>query len=225
MRKGKLKDKKAPDILVPGAIFNTKKNGDLEIVKYFSTRKVLIRFVKTGYEKVVSYHHIKTGMVKDKLLPSVCGVGFIGDGNHKTSKNNKHTKAYSVWAAMIQRCYGKKFKIKTPSYSECYACEEWHNFQNFAEWFEENYIDGFDIDKDILIDGNKLYSPETCMFVSHGDNFTKAIAKEWKFTSPKGEVINIYNLEKFCRENNLNSSHMSEVYCGKRKTHKNWRAA
>ena len=47
----------------------------------------------------------------------------------------------------------------------CSVCEEWKHFSNFKKWFDENYIEGFDIDKDILIKGNKVYSPEACSFV------------------------------------------------------------
>ena len=58
---------------------------------------------------------------------------------------------------------------KTPSYKDCEVCEEWHNFQNFAKWYDENYYEvkgeKTQIDKDILIKGNKIYSPDKCLFV------------------------------------------------------------
>ena len=72
-----------------------------------------------------------------------------------------------------------KFKKKDITYDDCIVCEEWHNFQNFAEWYEENYyeVDGKPtfLDKDILIKGNKIYSPQTCVFVPRLINnlFTK----------------------------------------------------
>ena len=81
---------------------------------------------------------------------------------------------------MFTRCYNKNELKKHQVYEDKYVCEEWHNFQNFAKWFDENYYecnDGYlmDLDKDILFKGNNVYSPHNCVFVSHRINtlFTK----------------------------------------------------
>jgi hypothetical protein len=80
---------------------------------------------------------------------------------------------------MIRRCYDKKYQVKYPTYKDCKVCDEWLNYQNFAKWFDENYYQIDDetmhIDKDILVKGNKVYSPETCVFVPQDINilFTK----------------------------------------------------
>ena len=70
---------------------------------------------------------------------------------------------------MLRRCYDSKFHKNQPTYVNCFVCKEWLNFQNFADWYYENYyeIEGevMCLDKDILIKGNKIYSPDTCMFV------------------------------------------------------------
>jgi hypothetical protein len=70
---------------------------------------------------------------------------------------------------MLERCYSEKHRDKHSAYAECTVCDEWHCYQTFAKWYEENYyiIDGerIHLDKDILVKGNKVYSPETCMFV------------------------------------------------------------
>lgn len=70
---------------------------------------------------------------------------------------------------MIQRCYSKKFQAKHPAYIGCSVCDEWKNYQNFAEWCISNYYEiqneKMQLDKDILIKGNKIYSPDTCVFV------------------------------------------------------------
>lgn len=84
---------------------------------------------------------------------------------YKTKINNKITKEYQTWINIFKRCYNKTYQEKHPSYNNCIVDNEWHNFQNFAKWFEENYIDGYQLDKDILVKGNKIYSPETCCFV------------------------------------------------------------
>lgn len=106
-------------------------------------------------------------MSKNLLKPSVCGVGFIGVGKHTPSSNGSHSAAYEAWKGMLKRCYSRKFLETRPTYQGCTVCEEWHNFQNFAEWFEsqEHYSKGYQLDKDLLVDGNKVYSPSTCVLV------------------------------------------------------------
>lgn len=71
---------------------------------------------------------------------------------------------------MINRCYGESFQKKHPSYFDCEVCEEWLIFSNFKAWMEKQNWEGKHLDKDLLVDGNKLYSPETCVFISSNLN-------------------------------------------------------
>jgi hypothetical protein len=89
---------------------------------------------------------------------------FNSKGKYKTE-----TKIYNIWDFLMKRCYSQKEKY--PAYKDCYVCNEWLDFQIFAEWYENNYIDNFHLDKDILIKNNKIYSPETCCFVPKEINF------------------------------------------------------
>lgn len=69
-------------------------------------------------------------------------------------------------ASMLRRCYTKDKQTK--SYENCYVCDEWHNYSNFEIWYENNYYrinEDLDIDKDILIKNNNIYSPNTCLLV------------------------------------------------------------
>ena len=97
----------------------------------------------------------------------IYGIG-INDSDSKvfTIKDGKKIPkvAYKHWFSMMSRCYGK-VKEKEPSYIGCVVCDEWLVYSNFKEWFDKNYIDGYHLDKDILVKGNKIYSPETCCFV------------------------------------------------------------
>ena len=108
-------------------------------------------------------------------------------------------KSYSVWSGMLNRCYNKKHPNK--AYIGCSVCEEWYNYTNFEKWFDENYytIDGeeIELDKDILIRGNKIYSPDTCIFVpkrinslfiSLNKNNNKTIGIDWKEKIHKYQV-------------------------------------
>ena len=92
----------------------------------------------------------------------VCGIG-VNDLDHPLSK--KEMKSYYVWASMIRRCYDENELKKRPSYTGCSVCDEWLLFSNFKQWFDENYVDGYQLDKDIIVSKNKIYSPNTCCFV------------------------------------------------------------
>ena len=127
----------------------------------------------------VSYGQFKNGRIKCPYEPRVYGVGYVGEGDCKAFENGNHTKVYDIWKHMIRRCYDYKFQEKCHTYIECKVCDEWLNFQAFASWYEENYYEipgeQMTLDKDILIKGNKIYSPDTCVFVSQSINklFTK----------------------------------------------------
>lgn len=96
-----------------------------------------------------------------KFKRTVYNIGYLGIGINPS----ENKKAYIVWKSMLRRCYDEKHLLKYKTYIGCTVDERWHNFQVFAKWYEQNYIDGFQLDKDILIKGNKVYSPDTCCFV------------------------------------------------------------
>jgi len=100
-----------------------------------------------------------------KKTKLVYGVG-INDHFEPVNKNGDILVAYDYWHAMLRRCYSTKYHIHHPTYIGCTVCKEWLIFSNFKRWFDENYRDGFQLDKDILVKGNKVYSPDTCCFVS-----------------------------------------------------------
>ena len=203
-------------------IYTSNNCGQFKILNYINCNSVEIEFLDTGYKTTTRVGAIHSGKVKDKLSPIVYGVGFMGEGIEKSRVKGKNTKTYTTWTDMLNRCYGNNQHIKTPTYIGCTVAPIWHNFQNFAQWFDENYIDGYDLDKDIKIEGNKIYSPNNCLFVSTKENSVKAKAKYYIFTSPEGETVNIYNMANFCRENGLCQSGMSNVANGKLKHHKQW---
>ena len=123
--------------------------------------------------------------MKDKKL--VYGVG-INDADyivHKTKEINGKWKIiwrcpfYAKWSNMLERCYSEKLHSKHPSYSGCYAVAEWHSFMGFRGWMVAQDWENKELDKDLLVSGNKLYSPETCVFVSQAVNsfLTDSMAK------------------------------------------------
>lgn len=153
---------------------------EMKIVQYKNCRNIDVLFKNGFVAKNVDYKSFKNGQIRNLLRKSVCDVGYLGEGEYKGyNENNKITQQYKSWHSMINRCYSKKVQQRQATYKGCTVCEEWHNFQTFAKWYDENYyeIEGYkmDLDKDILIKGNKVYSPDTCIFVPSFINriFTK----------------------------------------------------
>lgn len=103
----------------------------------------------------------------------VYGVG-INDADYqvKPTVNGKKIRCqfYRKWKGMLKRCYSDNYQIKYPTYKGCAVCEEWLIFSNFKSWMVNQDWKNKDLDKDILITGNKFYSPDTCIFVSHEIN-------------------------------------------------------
>ena len=80
---------------------------------------------------------------------------------------------YRAWRSMLERCYSPKFQETHPTYKGCGVTEEWLTFSNFKRWMECQDFEGMQLDKDLLLEGNKVYRAETCVFVtSVVNNFT-----------------------------------------------------
>lgn len=77
---------------------------------------------------------------------------------------------YCAWQNMLRRCYSSKFKILNQTYIGCIVCEEWHSFMAFRAWMIQQDWQGKQLDKDLLVSGNKIYSPDTCIFVPQAIN-------------------------------------------------------
>ena len=150
------------------------------IVGYRGALDIVVYFPEYDWTfKGVTYQHFKNGLIKCPYEKRTFGVGYLGEGEYKTKENGKHTRVYHTWENMLQRCYSEKFHKKYPTYIDCEVCEKWLNFQKYGKWFSDNYyeIDNetMCLDKDILVKHNKIYSPETCIFVPQTINllFTK----------------------------------------------------
>lgn len=143
---------------------------EIVIVEYRKNNDIDIYFPEYNWTaKNKTYQHFKNGKIKCPYERSVYTIGYLGEGDYKASENRKLTRVYSTWHRMLQRCYNEEYQKRQPAYIGCEVCEKWHNFQNFAEWDEENYYEIEDeimeLDKDILVKHNKIYSPETCIYV------------------------------------------------------------
>lgn len=150
--------------------YMTNEGYQVTIVEYNSSRDLTVQF-ENGYKVKSLLSNVKKGRISNPYHPSVCNKGYYGVGPYLSKINKVQTESYKVWNDMIRRCYPitDKDKEKFKAYEGCYVCDEWLNYQNFAKWYELNiyHIDGevMQLEKDILIKGNKCYSPDTCTFV------------------------------------------------------------
>ena len=107
----------------------------------------------------------KSSLSKRKL---VCGVG-INDADYITKRiingKNVRCKVYARWVNMLRRAYCKKFQEKHPTYIGTTICTQWLRFSVFSAWDKDNMVEGFDLDKDLKVKGNKHYSPDTCLYL------------------------------------------------------------
>ena len=150
--------------------------GSVMIIKeYRNYDDIDVHFPKYNFTKEhVQYDKFKKGEISCIYERRTYGVGYIGNGKYVASINGKHTKCYMIWKNMLRRCYDPKSIEKRPTYKGCEVSPEWHDFQVFSDWFQTNYYEIEDermaLDKDILCKGNKIYSPDTCIFVPNKIN-------------------------------------------------------
>lgn len=139
------------------------------IIEYNNRNDIIVEFKEYNEKIRTTYANFTKLNIKSKFAKCTYGIGYLGIGKYKASHNKKDTLVYKYWERMLERCYSMRFHENNPTYESCSVCEEWHNFQNFAKWFEENYYECngeiMQLDKDILCKGNKVYSPDTCVFV------------------------------------------------------------
>lgn len=180
---GRIKDYKSSFYHQVGESY-TNKYGRYEIIKILPHKKALVKFENTGTIVESTICNIKNGRVKDFNSPEIFGIGYIGcfRNNERISKD----RAYVVWRNMLMRCYDEKTYIKRPTYIGCTVCNEWHNYSNFKQWFDENYQEGYCLDKDILFKGNKVYSPKTCCFVPNEINSILTKRQNYRGNLPIG---------------------------------------
>ena len=153
-----------------GLIKYNKFGSKMTIIKYRNANDIDILFEEYNWiTKHSSYNNFKNGLIKCPYDKSIYGLGYIGEGKYKSRKDGKMTKCYSEWIGMMQRCYDSVSLEKNSTYKDCEVEEYFFNFQNFGKWFEKNYYEcneeQMHLDKDILVKGNKVYSPDTCIFV------------------------------------------------------------
>lgn len=133
----------------------------------------------------------------------IYGVG-INDADYTVvpTINGKraHCKVYVNWQGMFRRCYSDLFHTKRTTYKGCTVAPEWHKFSEFKAWHDQQaYTEGMHLDKDIIYPGNKVYGPNTCVYVSSQLNtlLVKSDANRGKYPIGVFEKNDCYRDKKF----------------------------
>ena len=139
----------------------------MKIVEYNEARNIVVEF-QDEYKFRINcrYNDFLKGNVSNPYDKTLCGVGYIGVGKYSPKT---HPYIYRKWHEMIMRCYNCNDLERMPTYKNIFVEDYLLNFQNFAEWMEQNYYEipneKMVIDKDILEKGNKVYDREHMVFV------------------------------------------------------------
>jgi hypothetical protein len=155
-----------PRKLIEGEVYENK-YGSFKVLSYLNKNNVIVQFLKTGSIKTTNSCNALSGRVKDQYHPTVAGVGCIG--NTTSSVDGKVKHSYHTWRGMLERCYNPKKKQNT-YYGVVSVCKEWWCFEEYEKWYDEHFIEGFQVDKDFTVMGCNLYSPDTCCFIPNKIN-------------------------------------------------------
>ena len=161
-------DKCKEELITVGDVFKSNEGCVAVVIRYKGYKKVTLRFLD-DFEAEITLQagRLKTGGFKNPYYPSVCGVGYLGVGIHTANGCRYSRHVYNKWKAMITRLYSEKSFMVRPTYKGCTVDKTWFNFQIFADWYKNQRFStcGYQLDKDVLVKGNRHYSPETCCLV------------------------------------------------------------
>lgn len=205
-----------------GTVIESKKDGRYKVIEKLPKSRYKIKFIDTGYETTAQSPKVRCGDIRDHYKPFKFGVGYLGEMAGKTRSGINPNKSYQVWHNMLLRCYYEKDRHKNKAYANVSVCEEWFNYSNFHKWFEENYIEGMQLDKDMLSKESKIYSPQTCCFLSAYDNSDIKPKTSWLVRSPEGDEIVVDNVGRFCSNLGVSAGTFALMLHGKRNIAWGW---
>lgn len=145
----------------------TTNHGKVTVSEKLGNCKFRVIF-EDGFSKIVGNGAIRKKSIRNPYYRTVCGLGYLGEGCF-----NSKDRAYSLWRGMLHRCYDEKCLKLNPQYIGCTVAEDWHNFQNFATWYNEQpnaHLESFEIDKDLKSFGNKVYCKDMCSLIPNRIN-------------------------------------------------------
>lgn len=193
----------------------------MKIVEYKNATDITIEFQDKYRTRIKSaWKEFSNGGVKNPYYPKVYGVGMVGN-KYPTTINYRQIKEYESWCNMLRRCYSEEEKKKYPRYQGVHCCDEWLLYENFYEWLhsQENFEkwligDKWAIDKDILVKGNNIYSPDACCLVPSNVNGLFLKHNATRGVLPIGVSVHGNGFQARCHNPIINQ----EVYIGMRNT-------
>ena len=189
-------------------------NRKAKIIEIFSYDNITVEFEDGVILKNRNYNSFRQKSLKHPYDKNTYGVGYIGEEYYGRTKED--IRCYKTWQSMLERCYSEKYKNKYPTYKNCTVSESWLNFQNYASWHDDNYyeVEGerTELDKDILIKGNKIYSSDTCIFVPRAINSLIIKSDKMRGNYPIGIT---YRNNKYIARCNVNGN---RIFLGTYKT-------
>jgi hypothetical protein len=239
-------------IYIDGSIWDSNNNGKFKVLgktnvfvmsEGFKKYKYLIEFVEYPYKKLVTSGTIKKGTIRNPYYPSICSIGYLGDGEFKPYKpNRKATKLYNIWRNMISRCYNKKdsryhiygnlgITVEKSWLNFQIFCSEFIKLEGYNEWKkkENKYV----LDKDILCEKYniqpKIYSKNTCLLISASENSievnkrTKGLTKIIGKNIENGDTIEFNNIKRFSETSGFSKHGIYQCVLNKQKHHKGWK--
>lgn len=151
-----------------GDVMPTTKSGGCLVIKIEGKGKITVVFKENiNHEIVTDYRTLKAGHILNPYFARYYGVGYLGVGKHRMHKDGQPTPSYSAWRFLMMRLFCEKRLLSNPTYRDCTVCKSWCNFQVFSDYFysHESCGLGYELDKDLLVSGNRHYSPETCVMI------------------------------------------------------------
>ena len=228
---------KVDDNEIIGKRFKSSPSNDFTVIFISSEKSGRMKLFEVEFDEINGYKYktlarkedILKGRVKNPYYPSVYDVGYLGNSTVIGNKTQ-----YDRWKNMISRCYNPKCeKYNTYGAVGVKVSDRWKCFEYYLEDFEK--IDGYDkdnlsnlqIDKDTKVKGNKLYSLETCVFISVEENSKEMTLrntqKDFIAISPTGEQFESNHQREFAKEHGLHFTLINDVLNGKQKTHRGWK--
>lgn len=133
-----------------------------EIIEYTNYSKIKVKIMTDPpWETTVNGGNLVSGSIKNRGKPSLFGIGILGD-----TDVNCYDMRYKSWAGMIKRVYNPHTEQMAITYKDCTVVNEWLRFENYLKWFEQQKVQPkWQLDKDLLVPGNKIYGPDTCIFL------------------------------------------------------------
>lgn len=230
-------------IKVGNEIFINNKFGYVVILEKIDKLHVKVKFKNTGAIRIVNPVNLTSRGIKDYYAPIVSGIGCLGEYSlmYKDLYPTIQRKLYHSWTAMISRCY----EINNKQYhvyggKGVTVDKRWLNFSNYFEDCLE--IEGFDVkkleegliflDKDKKQFGfkNKIYSKDTCIYISREENNLYRVHdynenRKLKFIAidKNNNKFYVHGMRQFCKENNLEKKGIQNCLIGKWTQYRGWK--